>query len=395
MQKSQYKSWLAVWIPFGLRRIDFYFIRFYLKAFLLILFAIAALVAIGDMFQRFDDFVILSRRENQDFETMIKTFLLYYSSFVPQLIFQYMFPAVMLLAASITATTSFAGPRGNNEYIVIRSAGIPVLRSFFPLLFSAFLVALTFQATRDQFLPDMVRDSYSILNRLRNKTGNPIGVTVVGDETMHSVALGTFTPDRVGHNVLIEVRNPEAFRRGDSGKGDNDFLSYRAAAARLDPAPDGGYQWVPLENAQEQAYSQFSRRAKPWTEPLQTDLTPAMIERQTLGDAVCSWQDLLAMRATNAGARFEMHWRLADPIACCLLILWGSGLCMGRMLRGKGGSYIHAVSVSMVAAALFYILRLAGKTLWESGNIGAAEGVWYPIAAAALVALPIALWMER
>lgn len=395
MRRKQYKSWLSVWFPFGLWRIDWYFIRFYVRAFVLIILAMAALVAIGDMFQRFDDFVLLSRRENHDLAEGVMLFLRYYGSWVPQLVFQYMLPASMLLAASITATSSYAGPRGNNEYIVIRSAGIPVLRAFLPLLLPALLVAVAFQASRDAYLPDMVRESNAIFNRLKSRVSSPTSITHSGAHGVQTAAIGYLAPRGVAFNLILEIRDAEAFRRGNPALGDNDFVAYRAAKAVLEKAPGGGYQWRPLEKGKKHTYSLFSRHAEDWTDPIPTDITPAMIERQPLGDAVSSWEDLSLMQRDNPGARFEMNWRLAEPLACCLLIIWGTGMCMGRMLRGGSTSFIQSITISMIAAALFYSCRLAGKTLWEAGLLTPVEGVWYPLAAAGFLALIIALWMER
>ncbi|MDR1744582.1 MAG: LptF/LptG family permease [Planctomycetota bacterium] len=395
MQAPKFKSWLSVWMPFGLRRIDWYFCKFYIRTFILILVALGALVAIGDIFQRFDDFVFLSRRENHDFATGIITFLKYYANWIPQLILQYMLPISLLIAASITVTASYAGPRGNNEYIVIRSSGIPVLRAFFPLIFPAFIIALAFQGTRDFYLPKMVRDSNVIFNLLKSRVSNPTSVTHYGRHGIQTAAIGWFGPGGVAHNVILEVRDPIIFQRGNPDMGDNDFTAFRAAVARLEAAPGGIYQWTPLEKGEIQSYTRYSRRSRPWTVPVPTEMTPAMIERQTLGDSVSSWNDLVLMQKDNPGARFELFWRLAEPVACCLLIILGTGVCMGRMLRGRPANYIQSIAVSMFAAALFYILRLAGKTLWENGTLEPQQGVWLPIAVAFIVAVPVAMWMER
>lgn len=394
MRRRTFKSWFKLWLPFGLWRLDWYFIKFYIRTFVLILVALGALVAIGDMFQRFDDFVLLSRRENHDLGAAVTLFLRYYASWVPQLIFQYMLPIALLIAASITATSSYAGPRGNNEYIVIRSAGVPVLRAFFPLIFPAFLIAVAFQATRDHYLPGMVRESNAILNRLKSRTSNPTSVTHFG-RNIQTAAIGWFAPDGIAHNLILEVRDPLIFQRGDPEQGDNDFTAYRAATARLEATEVGTFQWVPLEKGEIHYYTRFARRARPWTQPTPTEITPAMIERQTLGDSVSSWRDLLLMQEDNPGARFEINWRLAEPVACCLLVIWGTGFCMGRMLRGGTASFIHSISISMLAAALFYILRLAGKTLWENGTLDPQQAVWLPLAAAFIVAVPVSMWMER
>lgn len=396
MQYSkQFKTGPRVWLPFSLRLIDRYYIKHYIRAFIIILVAIIALISIGDMFQRFDDFVTLARREQLDLLQTALTFVQYYATWVPQLAFQYMLPAAMLIAAAITVTASYAGPRGNNEYIVVRSAGIPVLRALMPLLVPALIIAFLFQATRDLYLPKMVRDSSSISSRLRAKTTNPASITHFGAYGIQTAAIGWFEPGGIAHNMILETRDAQAFQRGDPTQGDNEFTAYRAAVARLDGDAERGYQWLPVENAEVQFYTRFARKTRPWTEPVRTDITPAMIERQPLGDSVSSWNDLLLMERDDTSARFEMHWRMAEPLACVLLMIWGVGLCMGRMLRGKAANYVMSITIAMIAAGVFYILRLAGKTFWESGALTPAQGVWLPLAAAAVVALIIAVWMER
>lgn len=394
MQSGRYKTSLSVWLPFGLRRIDSYYVVSYLKSFAVIMAALAALVGIGDLFQRFDDFVQYSRNANHGFGAMVSLFLNYYFSFVPQLILQYMFPVAMLLAASLTAVSSYAGPRGNNEYLVVRSAGIPVLRALLPLILPSLLIAVLFQAGRDAFLPYMIRNYTAIYEKLRNRSGSPVSLSIVDGAGVQTAAIGWFAPDGVAHNLILEIRDIDKFNRGDARQGDNDFTAYRAASARLERGPDGRYRWVPLEKGEIHTFTRYARRSRPWADPLPTNMTPSMLERQTLGDAISSWRELLFLREANAGAKFELNWRLADPLACCLLVLWGTSLCMWRMLRGSGTSYVQTVMVSMLAAGSFYALRLLGRSLWESGVLGPAGGVWLPIAAAALITLPVIRRLE-
>lgn len=394
MQHGRYKTRLSVWLPLGLRRIDSYYAVSYCKAFVIIMAALAALVGIGDLFQRFDDFVQYSRDADKDFGEMVVLFFSYYFSFVPQLILQYMFPVAMLLAASLTAVSSYAGPRGNNEYIVVRSAGIPVLRALMPLILPTLLIALLFQAGRDAFLPYMIRNYTAIYENLRNRSGTPVSLSIVDDAGVQTAAIGWFAPDAVAHNLILEIRDVEKFNRGDARQGDNDFVAYRAAAARLERGPDGNFRWLPLEKAEIHTFTRYARRSRPWVDPLPTNMTPSMLERQAMGDAVSSWRELLFLREDSAGARFELNWRLADPLACCLLVLMGTSVCMWRMLRGSGASYIQTVAVSMLAAGCFYGLRLLGRSLWESGYLGPAGGVWLPILAAFLLTLPVIRRLE-
>jgi lipopolysaccharide export LptBFGC system permease protein LptF len=337
----------------------------------------------------------LAQAEGGGTDGLLALFLGYYSSFVPQMVFQYMLPAVMLLAASITVTASYCGPRGNNEFTVIRSSGVPILRAFLPLVIPAMVLTTAFELGRDFFLPRMVREYNGIYNRLRSRHGLPTSVSLLSGEYFQTIAIGSFDTDGTARNLILEFRAREAFRRGDPGQGDNDFVAYRAAAARLAEAPDGGYQWLPLSRAEIHTYGRFARRSRPWTDPVPTSMTPAMIERQILGDAVSSWRDLLFLRSDNPGADFELHWRLAEPLACCLLILCGVGLCMGRMLRAATVGYVPAVAISVGVAALFYSLRLAGKSLWEAGMLAPGQGVWLPLAAVGIAALAVSWWMER
>lgn len=396
MEKRYNSPPLTTWLPFGLWRVDKYFSWSYVKTLVLIIAALATLVTIGDVFQRFDDIIIYSRNNNLDWSDTAAIFLRYYTTFVPQLILQHMFPLSMLLAAAITATASYAGPRGNNEYTVLRSVGVSASRAMLPLIVPALLFSFLFQATRDNYLPFMVRESSSIHNTLRDRTSTPVDISLVYGAEFHTAAIGWFGPDWVGHNMILEVRNLKSYQRGDVREGDNDFVAYRATSARLEQRPEGlGFQWVPLTDAEAQVFTRFSRRIVPWDRPIPTNLTPAMIDRQTLGDAVCSWQELYTMQKDNSGARFEIHWRLSEPIGACVLMVWGMGICMGRMLRGKGSGYVQAVAVSMLATAAFYGLRLFGKSLWESALLAPAPAAWLPILLGILIAIPIALWVER
>ncbi len=396
MSQRMHKPRLRTWIPFGLRRVDTYFSFAYLKIFVLIFAALAMLIAVADVFQNFDKFIIYSRTENLDLYQTASLIFHYYASFAPFLLFRYMFQLAMLLSAVITATSAYLGPRGNNEYTVLRSVGVSVRRAILPLVIPAFFISIVFQATRDYYLPGMVRTEHVINNLIKGESYSPIDISLVYGPDFHSASMGYFSSEAVAYNLILEVRDLERYQRGDALQGDNDFVSYQAREAALELRPDGeGYQWRPLRNAEMQTFTRFSRKASPWTTPVPTSLTPAMIERQTLGDAVCSWRELNAMRLDNSGARFELHWRLAEPIAACLLMVWGLGICMGRMLRGRGTSYIQSIAVSMLITGLFTSLRLAGKSLWETGTLAPPAAARLPIAVAVLISIPIVAWMER
>ncbi|MDR1521170.1 MAG: LptF/LptG family permease [Planctomycetota bacterium] len=394
MRQHSYKSGLTVWLPLGLRRIDVYFAWHYLKTFILLTAGLMVLIAIGDLFQRYDDLTAMVDADKRGLVGVLALFADYYLSFVPQLVLQYMLPLTMLLSAALTVTAAWCGPRGNNEFTVIRAAGVPVVRAFLPLVLTALAVAAAFQAGRDHFLPGLVRQYHNLNNRMRSRSSPPTSLSLTDADSFQTIAVGNFSPDGVASNLILELRDIRAFRRGDAALGDNDFTAYRAAAAVLEPAPAGGCQWRPLAKGEVHTYSRFVRRSRPWIDPLPTSITPAMIERQTIGEEVCTWEDLLFLREISGGADFELQWRLAEPLSCCLLILWGVGFCMARLIRFSLGGYIPVVGVSVAIAAVFYVLRLSGKFLWESGTLTSWEGVWLPLALAAVVALLIVWRLE-
>ncbi|MDR2390643.1 MAG: LptF/LptG family permease [Planctomycetota bacterium] len=391
MPGRTYKSPLAIWFPLGLRRIDLYYIRFYLKTFLLILIGLIVLISIGDIFQRYEDLAAIAQRDGLDTTGTIGIFAGYYVSFAPPIILQYMMPLTMLLAAAITVTASYCGPRGNNEYTVTRAAGVPIFRSFLPLILSALGLSVVFQAGRDYFLPDLIRRHHVLQNRIRSRIGIPVGISLMGKGWFETAAIGNFLPGGMARNVLLEFRDTSSFRRGDHDRGDNDFIAYRAPAAILEKGGDGGWRWLPVEGGEIHEYTRFFRRSRPWTEPVPTSMTPAIIERQIIGDAVTSWTDLFFLRDSNPVAAFELQWRLAEPLACCLLVILGSGFWMGCMVRSLAIGYVPAIGVSMGMAAIFYIFRVIGRTMWENGMLSPEYGVWLPLAAAGIVAAGI-IW---
>ncbi|MDR3211194.1 MAG: LptF/LptG family permease [Planctomycetota bacterium] len=395
MANPKFSPGLKTWMPFYLWRIDRYFTLAYLKVLGLIIAGMVVLVTISDAFQHFDDFIIYSRGQDLDTWNTILLFTNYYSAFVPQIIFQYLLPLSLLLAATITATSAYAGPRGNNEYTVLRSVGLSIKRSILPLILPSFFLMLAFQASRDFFLPGMVRQANSIMNRMRNRPNIPVDVSLIYGADFQTVAIGYFSPENQAYNLILEVRDLAKYQRGDINLGDNDFVAYRASQAQLELNADGVYQWRPLLKADRSVFTRFSREQEAWTTPIPTNLTPAMIERQTLGDMVCSWQELFAMLSDNAGARFEIHWRLADQIECVILVMIGLGICMGRMLRTNQASYIQAATVAILTTSCFYGLRMAGRSLWESGTLSPVDAAWYPLGIGVIFLLPIVLWMER
>lgn len=380
------------WMPFGLPRVDRYFMRGYTVTCFMVTAALLALVTIGDIFQKFDNFAVYARDHQMDTVATLTMILTYYAAFVPQLVLEYMLPLIFLLAAAISVTYSCA----NNEYTVLRAAGISARRAFLPIPMLALLLGVAFLLTRDFFLPGMVRQAYMISQQVKPNAGYPMDITLVNGGQMQSIAIGGFTADGVAHNIILEIRDLEQYQRGDPDQGDNEFRAFVARTAVLEPASGGeGYQWRPLEKAEQQLFGRFIRRAIAWTEPIPTPVTPAMLERQMLGDAVSSWKDLALMRGDNPQADFESHWRLADPVSCFILVIMGAGLAMGRMLRGSQVGYIQSVVTAMIMAAAFYSLRLWGQSLWETGVLSSWQGAWAPIGAGGMLSLVILYWMER
>jgi lipopolysaccharide export system permease protein len=91
--------------------------------------------------------------------------------------------------------------------------------------------------------------------------------------------------------------------------------------------------------------------------------------------------------ADDAASKAELHWRLASPIACLLLVLLALPLARTPPRAARYGGLLIAVLSYIV-----YLGQLAvGRALIADGTLPGWLGLWWVHAAVAMVAL----WLLR
>jgi lipopolysaccharide export LptBFGC system permease protein LptF len=357
---------------------DAYFARTFMKYFLLCFVSLLALVVVGDLFQRGDEFAYFSKKSEYGNWAVIYIIIQYYLVYAPQLVLRFMLPLVMLLAAVITVTSSLV----HNEYTVLRSAGISMQRALLPVLVPAFLIGMGIHLTRDLYLPFLVGKSHEISTTIRPRNARPLSLVVRDGKELQSISMGHFDDDGYAHNLRIEVRDLEKLQQGQDS-----FQAYTAHAAALRPrgmidVPEGDtreLQWMPTASPRLVKYGRYARFETTWEEPIPTVITPAMLERQVLGEAIMTWDDLTKLADDEIDVRLEMHRRRAAPWAGMLLSLLGIVVALKQALRGGQSDYIKNIVKAILLCAGYYILNETFVSFGQSETLGPLLAVWMPV----------------
>lgn len=360
--------------PLLLPKADRYFARQFLVTFLLCLVGAAALLIVGDLLQKNDEFMYYVKKSGRDITVVLFMIVQYYAAYTPQIILQWMLPLIILFAGIITIT-SFSI---HNEYIALRSSGISIQRAIVPILIPALLLGYAFELSRDWFMPALVRKNYEIASTVRSRSAQPLSIVVQDGDTRKSISIGHFDHQGYAHNLRIELRDINKYNAGDES-----FVAYLANRAALQPrfTEDGGHQWkwAPQLNPRKHIVSLYSRRESEWNDPLPTMVTPALLERQVLGETVMTWPELEKIAEDDLNAQMEMHHRRAEPWAGMILLMLGSVAVLRRIIHGATPSYIHSIVTSVLVCVGFYIFREAFISLGEIEFLSPATITWFPL----------------
>ncbi len=374
-----------------LPRADWYFGRTYLAYLGLCFAALLALVAIADLFQRADEFFAYARKTEIGSGPLIAIVFQYYLARAPSMIIQHMLPLIILLAGVITATAASAA----NEYTALRASGVSVQRALLPMLILALLAGHAVQWGRDLFLPYLLRKSHEIASTVRPRDARPIALVLRDGDMLESISMGHFDHQGYAHNLRIERRKAATFQRGEMA-----FDLYTARKAALQPRSlvdedeedARRSQWNPSPGARFRRFGRWVRgSASDWSKPVPTWVTPAMLERQVLGEAVMTWQDLELLAGEELDVRLEMWRRRSEPWAAALLLLLTLSLVLRRALRGAETSYTQNIIVGILLCGLYYVLRTGLFSLGESEWLPPLLATGLP---AVLLAVP-GIWLYQ
>lgn len=380
-----------------LPRTDWYFTKKYLTLFALVFTAVLGLLIIGDLFQKTDEFAAYADRSDNRTIIVIFMALQYYLTFAPAMLIRYLLPMVMILAGMVTVTSSAV----HNEYTVLRSSGISIQRSMAPILLATLLITYSIHFTRDQYMPFLLRKGHAVATEIKPTGALPISLVLRDGDTIQTVSMGhfdIFENRYVAHNLRIETRKAKDFFSGS-----DDFSAYTAWEAYLQPRTDPDreeddirdLQWKPARNAMRYDYTFAYRNSDTWEEPVPTLVTPAMLERQVLGEAVMRARDLELLGREELDARLELHRRSSQPWAITALIWVGLSLVLGFMARGSEPSYIINVVIAILLCAAFYILRNSFLTLGESEALGPFLAAWMPVGVMAAIGVILGYRLEH
>ena len=361
---------------------DWYFARGFLSLFALVLLAFMALLIVADLSQKTDEFTSYAYGREGGTFLAVSLVAQYYFSFAPSMVLRHMMPLVFLLAGMLTMTASSV----HNEYSALRSSGVSLPRSILPILAAALVVGYAIELTRDIYLPFLVRKGHAVSTEIKPADAQPLSLVLRDGDEIQSISMGHFDMHEnryVAHNLRIEVRDVKAFFEGSES-----FRSMTAWEAYLQPrtdvadiAPDDNreLQWQPQANAYESTFGTWSRSTNPWTDAVPTYVTPAMLERQVLGESVMTWADLYRLSNEELDVRMEMHRRRSEPWAYVAILLLGISLGLHLMARGDEPSYVINIVIAVLLCGLFHGLRSVMNGLGETEFLSPFFAAWLPV----------------
>lgn len=364
-----------------LPRTDRYFALTFLRLFVLVLLALLSVLVVADLFQQYDEFVKYAEESEADRIFIYAMLLQYYATFAPAMLIQYLLPMVFMLAAVITVTSSCV----HNEYTVLRSSGVSMPRGMAPILLMALLLGYGVQLLRETTLPFLLRRAHAVSTTIKPKGAKPIALVLRHDGVIRHISMGHFDfyENRyVARNLRIETRDENAFYGGQA-----DFVAYTAWEAYLQPrtdpdreaGDDRDLQWKPSRKGLIWDYTHAGYTKTGWSDPVPTFITPGMLERQVLGEAVMTRGDLSRLSGEDLEVRVEMIKRSSEPWALAALLLLGLSLVLRLSTSGRDASYIINVVIAVGLCAGYYVLRNVGIGLGQSEALNPLLAGWLPV----------------
>ena len=341
--------------PWYLPTFDRWFGLAFVRMLICCCLAILALIVLIDNLENFDEFVEYAKKYDKTTWQMVGILAGHYAAYAPSLLCQFMIVVIPMAAAAIVVTQACL----NREFTLMRTAGVSMQRAVMPLLALALAFGLAYFATRDSFVPLVLRKSFIMNNQIRPANILPVNVAVRFGKTQQHVMMGHYEAhDAAAYNISIEVRDIEEYEAGK-----NDFVRYWARKAYLqdyinvdDPKSDFDKQWVPdpAAGGEKQVYRNHRFVVSPWKDPVPTTIRPARLERQVLTDMVMTWSDLLRSRE-DLDIRLEIARRLAEPFMAVAILMVVLPLVLRQAAQGNVSYITNAVICVVVYGAFFLV----------------------------------------
>ncbi len=267
---------------------------------------------------------------------------------------------------------------GDNEWTVLRMAGLSLMQLSVPIFIAAFAAFLLTFTTTVYLVPYGNLSSQSLLFEIARKKASigiheKVFIDYFKDITLYADSVpasgdfleGVFISDsRLGKTYstiiarrayLISDPNKETItlrlENGSTHTVDADLNNYRKA--------DFLFYDIKLEiDAQ---IAGFGQRRKSSTE-------------MTIGELQKMRKDPALKDAEKREFALELYKKSAIPISCLIFVLIGIPLGMKshRHVRARG------FTIGIILVLLYYLLRIFGETMAETGRISSFTGAWLP-----------------
>ncbi len=266
---------------------------------------------------------------------------------------------------------------GDNEWTVLRMSGLGLVRLSRPIAIVAFAAFLLTLLTTLFLVPKGNLAARSLLFQIaRNKAGIGINEKVFIDYFSDILLYADKIP--------VSGESLEGIFISDShlGKTPNTIIARRAS---IIPDPDKNYITLRLEDGSthtvDENFSAFRKadfhfydiRLETGSSIGGGKATKSSTE-MTFPELKKTAQDGKLKETEIREIMIELNKKLAIPLSCLIFPLLGIPLGMRahRSVRARG------FTIGLSLALIYYIFRLAGEALAESGQIAPFLGVWTP-----------------
>ena len=343
--------------PLWLPTLDKFFGIRFLKLICLCAAGTFVLVIIGDLLMQAEDLTEYAKENQLSWQSLAIIVLNYYLCYAPRLMIQFMFALTLVIACAIQATIAAQ----NNEFTVLRSSGVSMQRSMLIVALLAFLIAITLMLTRDMFMPAIIKKEYTLAQQIKPTQNRSLKVVLRDPRTntRHVAAMAQFS---ILTNEAFNIRI-EQFSYDSQGNM-TDVISRDADRAFLQPwySPNDHreYAWQTPEPYEwsEVADKELTREKKIFRASIPTEITPAILERNALGDAILTRRDLNIL-GDETDALIEKHRRYAEPFSIFGLIMCVLAILLRHTVLAGEPSYVRNISLAVAICAIYHLFTEA------------------------------------
>jgi len=217
-----------------------------------------------------------------------------------------------------------------------------------------------------------VREANAVATLMKPRGGRPVTIVLRNEknDTIETYMMGHFDSTRqVAYNFRLEIRQESDWRQGRT----NRYELFTDNDAKL-----VGDQWRMGMQPRHVEKGHYEEKELP-VQNIPTEITPAMLEQQTLGLAVMTASDLAAF-PDDMDKQIELAQRRAVPLAGVVIMLVGVSLILRREREDPGSrvgrvkSIIYAIGV----CAVYYLAQNLFVGFSERGHLGANVTAWMP-----------------